>query len=176
MITPGRHRPLAQEAWNESAVRVAIEEIVADAIAHFDPDTFWPAHPSDDGTGDGDPSFYKGAVFRRSRCSKPDHMIPNSRCAANRRHSAAFKGAALRTLVGMSAADQNEPSKHVRCHGSFRRKRPRRLPPLRCVTVGHITPATGAPQRPDATADGGGACTGPQAAASASGHAGNGVV
>jgi hypothetical protein len=27
--------------------------------------------------------------------------------------------------------------------------------------VGHITPATGAPQRPDATADGDGACTGP---------------
>jgi Transposase domain (DUF772) len=27
--------------------------------------------------------------------------------------------------------------------------------------VGRITPATGAPQRPDATADGGGACTGP---------------
>jgi len=34
MITPGRHRPLAQDAWNESAVRVAIEEIAADAIAH----------------------------------------------------------------------------------------------------------------------------------------------
>jgi hypothetical protein len=62
MITPGRHRPLAQEAWNESTVRVAIEEIAADAIAHFDPDSFWPAHPSDDGTGDGDPSFYKGAA------------------------------------------------------------------------------------------------------------------
>jgi hypothetical protein len=62
MITPGRHRPLAQEAWNESAVRVAIEEIAADAIAHFHPDIFWPAHPSDDGVGDGDPSFYKGAA------------------------------------------------------------------------------------------------------------------
>jgi hypothetical protein len=31
-------------------------------------------------------------------------------------------------------------------------------------TVGHIIPATGAPQRPDATADGGGACTGPRPA------------
>ena len=62
MITPGRHRPLVQDAWNESAVRVAIEEIAADAIAHFHPDTFWPAHPSDDGVGDGDPSFYKGAA------------------------------------------------------------------------------------------------------------------
>src|SRR5258708_5875979 len=37
MTTPGRHRPLAQDAWNESAVRVAIEEIAADAIAHFHP-------------------------------------------------------------------------------------------------------------------------------------------
>src|SRR5712671_5275788 len=27
MITPGRHRPLAQDAWNESAVRVAIEKL-----------------------------------------------------------------------------------------------------------------------------------------------------
>jgi hypothetical protein len=27
-------------------------------------------------------------------------------------------------------------------------------------TIGHITPATGTPQRPDAAADGGGACTG----------------
>ena len=62
MITPGRHRPLVQDAWNESAVRVAIEEIAADATAHFHPDTFWPAHPSDDGVGDGDPSFYKGAA------------------------------------------------------------------------------------------------------------------
>jgi hypothetical protein len=62
MITPGRHRPLVQEAWTESAVRGAIEEIAADAIAHFHPDTFWPAHPSDDGVGDSDPSFYKGAA------------------------------------------------------------------------------------------------------------------
>ena len=44
------------------AVRAAIEEIAADAIAHFDPDTFWPAHPSDDGVGDGNPSFYWGAA------------------------------------------------------------------------------------------------------------------
>jgi len=62
MITPGRHRPLVQDAWNDSAVRGAIEEIAADAIAHFHPDTFWPAHPSDEGVGDGDPSFYKGAA------------------------------------------------------------------------------------------------------------------
>lgn len=62
MIVLGRHRPLAQDAWNESAARAAIEEIAADAVAHFDPDTFWPAHPSDDGVADGSPSFYWGAT------------------------------------------------------------------------------------------------------------------
>lgn len=62
MITPGRHRPLVRDVWNEPAARSVIEEIVADAIAQFHPDTFWPAHPCDDGVGDGDPSFYKGAA------------------------------------------------------------------------------------------------------------------
>src|SRR5471032_3331114 len=62
MIVLGRHRALAHDAWSESVVRAAIEEIAADAIAHFDPDTFWPAHPSDDGLGDGNPSFYCGAA------------------------------------------------------------------------------------------------------------------
>ena len=62
MIVLGRHRPLTQDAWSELAVRAAIEEIAADAVAHFDPDTFWPGHPSDDGVGDGNPSFYTGAA------------------------------------------------------------------------------------------------------------------
>ncbi len=62
MIVLGRHRPLVHDAWSESAVRAAIEEIAADAIAQFDPDRFWPAHPSEEGGADGDPSFYKGAA------------------------------------------------------------------------------------------------------------------
>jgi hypothetical protein len=62
MIVLGRHRALAHDAWSELTVRAAIEEIAADAIAHFDPETFWPAHPSDDGVGDGNPSFYWGAA------------------------------------------------------------------------------------------------------------------
>ena len=61
MITAGRHRPLAKYAWDESAVRAAIEEIAVDATVHFHPDAFWPAHPNDDGVGDGNPSFYYGA-------------------------------------------------------------------------------------------------------------------
>jgi hypothetical protein len=47
MILLGRHRALIHDAWSELAVRAAIEEIAADAIDHFHPDTFWPAHPSD---------------------------------------------------------------------------------------------------------------------------------
>jgi hypothetical protein len=43
-------------------VRAAIEEIVADAIANFHSDMFWPAHPSDDGGVDGNPSVYWGAA------------------------------------------------------------------------------------------------------------------
>jgi hypothetical protein len=62
MIVLGRHRPLVDDPWDESAVRAAIDEIAADAVAHFDPDTFWPGHPSDDGVGDGNPSFYFGAT------------------------------------------------------------------------------------------------------------------
>src|SRR3954466_1775438 len=62
MIVPSRHRPLVDSAWNEEAVRDAIEEIAADAIARFDPDGFWPGHPSGEGEDDGDPSFYKGAA------------------------------------------------------------------------------------------------------------------
>jgi Lanthionine synthetase C-like protein len=62
MIVPGRHRPLAHDAWKESAVRAAIEQIAADAIAQFDPDSFWPAHPNDDGVADGNPSVYFGAA------------------------------------------------------------------------------------------------------------------
>ena len=44
------------------AVRTAIEEIAADAIARFHSDTFWPGHPSGEREEDGDPSFYKGAA------------------------------------------------------------------------------------------------------------------
>src|SRR6476646_2280948 len=62
MIVLGRHRALTQDAWNEPTVRAAIEEIATDAIAQFEPDTCWPAHPSDDGVGDGNPSFYWGAA------------------------------------------------------------------------------------------------------------------
>lgn len=62
MFEPARHVPLRPLAWNESDADVAIGEIVADALAHFDARQFWPAHPSDDGVGDGNTSFYFGAT------------------------------------------------------------------------------------------------------------------
>ncbi len=44
-------------------VASAIEEIVEDAIAHFDPQRFWPRHPRDDEvTEDGNASLYIGAT------------------------------------------------------------------------------------------------------------------
>jgi hypothetical protein len=62
MIVLDRHRALAYDVWSELAARATIEEIATDAIAHFDPDTFWPGHPSGEREEDGDPSFYKGAA------------------------------------------------------------------------------------------------------------------
>jgi hypothetical protein len=62
LIALGRHRALVHDAWSEGAAQATIEEIAADAMAQFDPDNFWPAHPGDDGVGDGNPSFYMGAA------------------------------------------------------------------------------------------------------------------
>jgi lanthionine synthetase-like protein len=62
MIDPARHVPLRPLPWNERDARDAIEEIVADALAHFDAERFWPAHPLDEGLRDGHTSFYMGAT------------------------------------------------------------------------------------------------------------------
>ena len=45
--------PLRPIDWDADEVTTAIGEIVADALAGFDPVDFWPAHPSDDGLPDG---------------------------------------------------------------------------------------------------------------------------
>jgi hypothetical protein len=62
MLDPARHVPLRPLPWNADEVRAAIEDIVADAQAHFDEDKFWPAHALDDGASDGHTSFYFGAT------------------------------------------------------------------------------------------------------------------
>jgi len=45
MIEQSRHLPLRRVLWNSRDVATAIDEIVADALTHFDHDAFWPAHP-----------------------------------------------------------------------------------------------------------------------------------
>jgi Lanthionine synthetase C-like protein len=61
MIDPARHRPLLALAWDPAAARLAIDDIVRDALDDFDPEGFWPAHPQDD-IQDGHTSFYCGAT------------------------------------------------------------------------------------------------------------------
>ena len=62
MIEHARHISLCPLPWNASEVATAIEEIVSDALAHFDVERFWPAHPLDEGLSDGHTSLYCGAT------------------------------------------------------------------------------------------------------------------
>ena len=62
MIDRARHVPLRPIAWDAAEAATAIDEIAADAIAHFDPQRFWPAYPQDDNVADGNASLYIGAA------------------------------------------------------------------------------------------------------------------
>jgi hypothetical protein len=62
MITPSRHIPLRPTPWSAAEAAAAIEEIVADAARHFDPERFWPSHPREDGAPDGMANLYFGAA------------------------------------------------------------------------------------------------------------------
>jgi hypothetical protein len=61
MIERARHVPLRLVPWDPSDIATAIEEIVVDALDHFDHDGFWPAHPLDDLPRGGNSSVYIGA-------------------------------------------------------------------------------------------------------------------
>ena len=61
MIESARHVPLDATPWDEGVALAAIEEIVSDALAHFDQERFWPAHPLDEAK-DGNSSLYLGAA------------------------------------------------------------------------------------------------------------------
>jgi hypothetical protein len=61
MFESARHVPLRSLPWNAGEAATAIEDAVGDAVAHFDPERFWPAHPLDD-VSDGHASFYLGAT------------------------------------------------------------------------------------------------------------------
>ena len=47
LFDPTRHEALCTTPWNEGVARQAINEIVTDTLAHFDPQTLWPTHPRD---------------------------------------------------------------------------------------------------------------------------------
>ena len=61
MIDRARNIPLQALPWDADTVRAAIDEIVSDALTHFDGERFWPAHPLDNAK-DGNSSFYIGAA------------------------------------------------------------------------------------------------------------------
>ncbi|MGB9367785.1 MAG: LanC-like protein [Xanthobacteraceae bacterium] len=60
MIEYARHVPLRDLPWDPDAAKEAIAEIAADALAHFEPDLFWPGHTLDDGRGHS--GIYYGAA------------------------------------------------------------------------------------------------------------------
>jgi Lanthionine synthetase C-like protein len=62
MPETARHVPLRPLPWSAGEASAAIEEIATDALAQFDGERFWPAHPQEDGLPDGTTSFYMGAT------------------------------------------------------------------------------------------------------------------
>ena len=62
MIDQSRHVPLLSAPWDSSDAATAIDEIVADALAQFDRERFWPSHALDGRVKDGHSSIYVGAA------------------------------------------------------------------------------------------------------------------
>jgi hypothetical protein len=62
MIDQARHVPLRALRWDAAEAAKAMEEIIADALERFSPERFWPAHPMDEGCGDGNSNIYFGAA------------------------------------------------------------------------------------------------------------------
>src|SRR5215468_8217449 len=62
MIEQSRHVSLHPVPWDPDAAAQAIDEIVADVLAQFGAERFWPAHPLDEGIKDGHSSIYFGAA------------------------------------------------------------------------------------------------------------------
>lgn len=61
LFDPARHVPVSARPWDPGAARAAIGEIVADAVAAFDPEALWRSHPQEDGMPDGITGLYVGA-------------------------------------------------------------------------------------------------------------------
>jgi hypothetical protein len=69
MFEQARHVPLRSLRWSEREAASTIEDIVADALEHFDAERFWPAHPLDEAIRDGHTSLYRlkhGSTSARS--------------------------------------------------------------------------------------------------------------
>lgn len=47
MYDEARHEKLIEAEWNEERARAAIDQIVRDTQANFDPQKLWPIHPLD---------------------------------------------------------------------------------------------------------------------------------
>jgi hypothetical protein len=47
LYRPDWHEPLTERQWDEAWVRDAVARIADDAVAAYDPETFWPQHPDD---------------------------------------------------------------------------------------------------------------------------------
>src|SRR5688572_8224242 len=47
MYQEARHEPLIEAEWQQESALVAIDRIVRDTHARFDPRTLWPIHPLD---------------------------------------------------------------------------------------------------------------------------------
>jgi len=62
MLEQNRHVPLRPLPWQANEAEAFIEDIVGEALGHFDADRFWPAHPLDEQLSDGHTSFYLGAT------------------------------------------------------------------------------------------------------------------
>src|SRR5262245_43183754 len=62
MNAHSRHVQLRPLPWDPAAAAQAIDEIIADTLAHFGGERFWPAHPMDDNVEDGNSSIYVGAA------------------------------------------------------------------------------------------------------------------
>ena len=62
---PARHEALCETPWSEAAARDAIQHIVDDICAQFDPQTLWPSHPREREADEAQvpqPMLYNGAA------------------------------------------------------------------------------------------------------------------
>jgi hypothetical protein len=110
---PARHSALARTDWDPDDARAAIAEIVADAEAAFDPETYWPSHPQEDGLPAGMAGLYFGAAgvlwamdfLKREGAASHGIEIPRLLPGLLNRLRFQFAG-----FAQMSSVDPNQPS------------------------------------------------------------------